>query len=158
MPLVEIRMNELVYEDTPRYDNWLKLILGSVLALTFVLGILLLFEDNAGAWIMLVVTLFDALLFYEVLPHRYQIFKDRLRILLGRPFSINIPLSTIKEVRSASGWKAFAYKGIRLATSSKNVVEIIRHKGWNIVISPANRDVFLEQLGYALNIAPVRWT
>ena len=146
-------MNELVYEDTPRYDNWLKLILGAVLALTFILGIFLLFEDTAAAWIMFGVTLFDALLFYTVLPHRYQIFQDRLRIVLGRPFSLNISLSTIREVRPASGLKAFAYGGIRLATSSRSVVEIIRHKGWNIVISPANRDVFLEQLSHVLKVA-----
>ena len=148
-------MNELVYEDTPRYDNWLKLILGAVLALTFILGIFLLFEDTAAAWIMFGVTLFDALLFYTVLPHRYLIFQDRLRIALGGPFSLNIFLSTIKEVRPASGLKAFAYTGIRFATSSRSVVEIIRHKGWNIVISPANRDVFLEQLSYALKVAQV---
>jgi len=35
-------MKELVYEDTPRYDLWLKLMLGAILALTLILGFVLL--------------------------------------------------------------------------------------------------------------------
>ena len=144
-------LNCFVYEDIPWYDSWLKLILGGTLAFTLVLGITLLSVDLAGAWIVFGVTAFDALLFHAVLPRRYQIFQNRVRIVLGCPFAVNIPLSTIKEARSASGSKAFAYWGIRFATSSRSVVDIIRHKGWNIVISPANKDLFLEQLAQALS-------
>ena len=54
-------MAELVYEDTPRYDLWLKLILGSVLALTLILGFVLLPTDIVVACVMLGLTLFDAL-------------------------------------------------------------------------------------------------
>jgi len=140
----------LIYEGIPQYDPWLKLILGSTLALTLVLGIVLLPVDLPGAWVLLGVTVFDALLFHAILPRRYQIFRDRLRIVLGRPFAFNIPFSAIRDVRSASGSKAFAYGGLRFATSSRSVVEIVRHKGLNLVISPANRDAFLEQLGRAL--------
>jgi len=35
------RMNNLVYEDKPKYDSWLKFLLGGVLALTFILGVVL---------------------------------------------------------------------------------------------------------------------
>jgi hypothetical protein len=139
-----------IYETSPQYDLWLKLILGGTLAFTLVLGIWLLSVDVVGALVALGVTIFDALLFHAVLPRRYQIFENRVRIVLGWPFSFNIPLSTIKEGRPASGSKAFAYWGIRFATSSRSVVEIIRHKGWNIVISPANRGLFLEQLTQAI--------
>jgi len=142
----------LVYEDIPQYDLWLKLILGGTLAFTFVLSIVLLSVDLLGAWIAFGVTIFDALLFHAILPRRYQIFQDKVRIALGRPFAFNISLSTIREARSASGSKAFAYRGLRFATSSRSVVEIIRHKGWNVVISPANRDLFLEQLAQALRV------
>ena len=140
----------LIYEDNAQYDLWLKLILGGSLAVTLILGFVLLSTDLVAAWICFGVTVFDALLFNAVLPKRYQIFQDKLRIVLGRPFAFNIPLSTIKEVRSASGARAFAYQGIRFATSMRTVVEIIRHKGWNVVISPANRDMFVEQLNQAL--------
>ncbi len=144
----------LIYEDTAQYDLWLKLILGGTLLLTFILWIVLLPVDTLGAWIFFGVTAFDALLFHAVLPRRYQLFKDRLRIVLGYPFSVNIPLSTIKEVKSVSGSKAFACWGIRFATSSKNVVEIIRRKGLNVVISPTNRETFLENLNQTLKARP----
>ena len=143
-------MKNLVYEDTPRYDFLLKLILGGVLALTFILGVILFFEDIRVAWVMFGVTLFDALLFKAILPRRFQIFEDRLKILLGGPFSINILLSNIAEVKSASSREVFAYWGIRFATSTSNVVEVVRKKGLNLIISPRNDDMFLEQLNQAL--------
>ena len=146
-------MENLIYEDTPKYDLWLKLVLGGVLALTLFLGVVLLFEDLVAAWIMFGVTLFDALLFRAILPRRFQIFQDRVRIALGGPFAVNILFSNIKEVRSVSGGKAFAYWGIRLATSTHYVVEIVRKKGLSLVISPTSGEVFLEQLNQACEVA-----
>ena len=140
----------LLYEDTAEYDLWLKLLLGGILAFTLVMGFFLLSVDKIGAYIFLGVTVFDALLFYAILPQRYKIWTDRVRIVLGRPLAVNIPLATIKEARSASGSKAFAHWGVRFATSSRTVVEIVRHRGWNIVISPSNRKLFLEHLAEAL--------
>ncbi len=143
-------MSYLIYEDIPQYDSWLKWIIGGTLALTLVLGIVLLPIDLAGALAMFGVTVFDALLFNAILPRRYQIYQDRLRIVLGKPFAVSISFATIKEVRSAAGSTTFIYWGIRFATSAKSVVEIIRSKGLNIVISPADRDAFLEQLTQGL--------
>ncbi len=142
--------SSLLYEDTAEYDLWLKLLLGGILAFTFVMGFFLLTVDRTGAYIFLGVTVFDALLFYAILPKRYQIWTDRVRIALGRPLAVNIPLATIQEARPAPGSKAFAYWGVRFATSLKNVVEIVRHRGLNFVISPSNRDLFLERLAEAL--------
>ena len=146
-------MEKLVYEDTPRYDFWLKSILGGVLALTLILGVILLSEDIGAALVMFGVTLFDALLFKAILPRRYQIFQDRVRIVLGGPFALNIPLSNIRQARQASSSKAFAYWGLRFATSTHYVVEIVRKKGLSLVISPASGDMFLEQLNQSLKAA-----
>ena len=151
----DYRKAKLLHEDTPEYDSWLKLILGSVLSFTLLLGVYLLNVDKEGAYIAFSVTVFDALLFYAILPQHYQIWTDRVRIVLGRPFAVNFPLATIKEVRPAPGIKAFAYRGLRFATSSKRVVEIVRHRGWNFVISPGNRELFLERLGEALRAQKV---
>jgi hypothetical protein len=144
------QVTALIYEDIPRFDLWLKLILGGILALMFIVGLLLLSEDTTGAWVMFGATLFDALLFKAILPQRFQIFQDRLRIVLGGPFAVNISLSNIKEVRAAPSMAAFAYGGIRFVTSAKGVVEIVRKKGWSLVISPANADMFIEQMNRAL--------
>jgi len=141
--------NTLLYEDVPEYDFWLKLILGGVLAITFVLGIVLISQEIEAAIAMFAVTLFDAILFKAVLPRRFQIFEDRLRILLGGPLAINIPLSNITEAKPAAASKTFIYNGIRLATSSRRVVEIVRKQGMNLVISPAHDEMFLEQLNQA---------
>ena len=143
-------MRSLIYEDVPKYDLWLKIILGGILAVTFVAGVVLLFDDIVEALAMLGVALFEAFLFKAILPQRFQIFEDGLRIVLGGPFAINIPLSNIREARSASSFKTFAYGGIRFATSTRYVVEIVRKKGLNLVISPASGDMFLEQINQAI--------
>ena len=140
----------MIYEDTPKYDLWLKLILAGVLALTLILGVISIYRDTEAAIAMFGITVFDALLFKAILPRRFQIFEDRLKILLGGPFSINILLSNIAEVKPASSRKIFAYWGIRFATSTSNVVEVVRKKGLNLIISPRNDDMFLEQLNQAL--------
>jgi len=141
----------LIYEDTPKYDLWLKLILGGVLALTLILGIIFIFQDSEVALAMFGVTLFDALLFKAILPQRFQIYQDRVRIVLGRPLAINIPFSNIRTVRTVSARKVFVYWGNRFATSTHIIVEIVRKKGLGFVISPANGDMFLEQLNQARN-------
>ena len=147
-------MNNLIYEDKPRYDLWLKLILAGPLATTFILGVVFFPGKQQAALVMFAVTLFDALLFHAVMPRRFQIFQDKLKIFLGRPFVLNIPLSTIREVQSVSGSKVFAYGGIRLATSTHYIVEIVRRKGLSLIISPAKADVFLEQLKQAIFSTP----
>ena len=143
----------LLYEDTARTDTWLKLMLGGILVMFLVLGGVLLFQDKGDAFGMFGIAVFYTLLFKIIMPQRYQIYSDKVKIVLGGPFAWNIPFSTIKEIRSASGVSAFAYSGIRFATSSKNVVEIKRSRGCNVVISPANKEVFLEQASRALQAA-----
>jgi len=140
----------LLYEDNPKIDTWMKLMFAGIVLLLLIMGLVLLFEDTEAAFTMFGVAVFDAVLFKLIIPQRYQIYSDRIRIVLGGPFALNIPLSTVKEVKEASGAKAFAYSGVRFATSSKNVVEITRTRGCNYVISPLNREVFLEQANSAL--------
>ena len=143
----------LLYEDTARTDAWLKLMLGGILVMFLVLGGVLLFQDKEDAFEMFGIAVFYALLFKLVMPQRYQIYSDKVRIVLGWPLAWNIPFTTIKEVRPASRVSAFAYNGVRFATSSKNVVEIRRSRGCNVVISPYNKEIFLEQASRALQAA-----
>jgi hypothetical protein len=143
----------LLYEDAPRTDLWLKLMLTGIQAIFLVVGIVLLFQDTEGAFTMFGVTIFYAVLFRLVMPQKYQVYSDKVRIVLGGPFAWNIPFTTIREVRPASRASAFAYNGVRFATSSRGVVEIRRSKGCNVVISPSNEDVFLEQVRTAMKPA-----
>lgn len=139
----------LLYQNRSEYALWLKLIIGGVLAFTLILGLAILSTDTEAAWICLGVTVFDAVLFWVVLPQRILIYEDRLVIKLGGPISVNVPLDNIKEARKTSGWHTFVHWGSRFATSHRNVIEIIRHKGLSITISPSSADEFLEQLKQA---------
>jgi hypothetical protein len=84
------------------------------------------------------------------MPRRYQIFHDKLKIVLGFPFAIDIPFSTRKEVKHSSGIRVLIYFGVRFVTSTKYVVEVVRNKGLNYVISPKNGEIFFEQLKQAI--------
>jgi len=139
-------MSNLLYEDKPKYDIWIKVLLGGIVAYTFILGLFQISESGSEALTVFGVALFEVVLFRMILPRRFQILNDKLRIVLGGPLAINIPISDIEEVRSRTGIKAFVYFGVRFATSSSHTVEIIRKKGLNMVISPTNDDEFIKQL------------
>ena len=139
----------LLYEDKPKYDYWLKLVIAGTLAITLIPGIALFYLSTELAWTMLALTVFDGLLFHAILPRRFQLFEDRLRIELGRPFAMNVPYDNISEVRPAQTEEAFVYWGIRFATSTKNLLEIVRNKGLNMIITPGDKDMFTKQLEQA---------
>ena len=154
--------DDLICEHTARYDSWVILVLVAFFVLQLVL--LLIFAANAAdaavlVWALAGVVAFYCLLCALVMPRRYQIYRDRLRIVFGRPLAWNIPLSTITEARSVPGsmitknlgpYWYWDYKGLNLATSSQSVVEIRREGGWGLLMSPADKSVFLEQLTEAI--------
>jgi hypothetical protein len=140
----------LIYEDHPLPVWWLKLILGSILLVTFIMGLVFFTIDKAASLVMLSVTVFDSLLFYVIMPRAYQIYSDRIRVVLGGPFGMNVNYKDIKSVKQVSGSQAFGSNGIRFTTSNKYVLEISRKGKMGVTISPAGGDVFLEQLNQAL--------
>jgi hypothetical protein len=140
----------LIYEDRPQAVWWLKLVLGLVLAVTLIMGLVLLSFDKVAALVMLAITLFDTLLFYFILPRSYQIYADRLKIVLGKPWVVTIPFQDIRTVARASGSNAYGSTGIRFATSPRFVIEIARKGKLNVVISPSGGELFLEQFKRAL--------
>jgi hypothetical protein len=151
-------MTIVLHEDRPKYDLWLKALLAFTPTPLIVLGLLIYYgalpaepeEARAGAIILFASAIFTLLLFWAILPRKYQILGDRIKIVLGGPFSFNIGFNTIKETRGAEAWKGLGYWGIRFATSTKNVVEIVRSKGMDVVISPSKRELFLEELNKAV--------
>lgn len=140
----------IVHEELAEYSGWLRLIF--FIPVGLIIGaILLVYNGEYEAFYILIAEgAFFILLFYFIMPRKYQIYQDRLRIVLGEPFGINIPLSTIKEVKYSSGIKAFVFSGIRFATSIRNVVEILRNRGSNYVISPQNSEIFITKLEQAM--------
>jgi hypothetical protein len=139
-----------IHEDRPETTGWLKLVLGMVLALTLIMGIILISQDRVGALVMFAVTLFDAVLFYCIMPRSYQIYTDRLKVVLGGPFGMTVLFKDVRSVARVGGSHAFGSTGIRFATSSQYVVQISRKGKLSVIISPSGGELFLEQLNRAM--------
>jgi hypothetical protein len=142
-------VDSVVYEDTPRYDVYLKAIM--VLPVFFVLlgAHYLITAQIEAAISMFAATLLMAAIYWAILPRKYQIFDSKFKIVLGGPFSFTIPFSNLKASRAPKG----ATFGLNFATcfSSQRTVQIIRKKGWYVNITPSDRALFLENLNKALH-------
>jgi len=140
-----------IYEVAPSYDRWFKLIIIGIPVITLTLGVIYFFYDREASTTMFALTVFYGILFHAITPRRFQIYDDRIRMVFGKPFAVNLSLANIREVKATSGAKAFFFGGLRFATSSSNIVEIVRSKGLDLVISPADRETFINQFNTALN-------
>lgn len=137
---------QVVFEDKPVYDKLNKYLIGGILAVPLIVAIVLLTQDILGAAIMFGITVFDAILFWCILPKRFLAYEERLKIVLGGPFSYTIPFRDIINVRQATKDMAWVYWGLRLGTSQKFQVEIERKNGLGVIISPSMENDFIEQL------------
>jgi hypothetical protein len=145
-----INQRYLIYEDPAPYSWWFKFLLLGILLLTLILGIVFIPEDIAAAAVMFGVTVMDGLIFHLVMPRRYQIYTDRLVVVLGHPLSKTIKLTDIKSVKRVSGSSTMNSSGFRFTTIARNAIEIERYSGLKIVISPENNAIFLEHLEQAV--------
>jgi hypothetical protein len=142
----------ILYEEPAEYSPWLRLPFLIPVAL-FGAAIWLLYnQEYEGFYTLLAESALMALVFYFVMPRKYQIYHDRLRIALGPPVGISLAFSTISEAKHSSGASAYTYGGVRFATSSNYVIQIVRNRGLGYVISPKNGETFLERLNEALAI------
>jgi len=148
----------LMHEDKPDYDAWMKIALSFAPAVIFLLLFLIHYnfipseseeEAKMGEIVLLASLGVILFLYWAILPRKYEIHEDKVRIVLGA-FSYSIDLKSVEEVKRAESWKVFAYKGLRFATSAKKAVEIKRRKWPSVVISPSNPELFIERLQQAL--------
>ena len=132
------------------YDWWVWLLLIGVPTAMLTLGILAAMTGEVGATtVVFVVLCLDCLVFWLVMPRRYEVWADKVRIVLGWPAVCTIPMTTITEARPASAVTVYVYWGFRFATRRATAVEIRRSKGWNFVISPNDRDEFMRVVAEA---------
>jgi hypothetical protein len=142
-------MDSVVYEDTPRYDVYLKSIM--VLPVFFIaFGIYyLIIAKVEAATTMFATTLLMAAIYWAIFPRKYLILDSKFKIVLGGPFSFNIPFNNLETAREPEG----VTFGINFPTcfSGERAVQIIRKKGWYVNITPNDRALFLENLNKALD-------
>lgn len=139
----------VIFEDKPVYDKLNIYLIVGIIVLPLIVAIVVLPQDVLGASIMFGITVFDAILIWCILPKRFLVYEDRLKIVLGGPFSYTIPFRDIITVRQATKDMAWIYWGIRLGTSLKFQVEIERKNGLGVIISPSMENKFIEQLNQA---------
>ncbi len=141
-------MDAVIYEDSPYYDVWIKSLI--VLPIFFVLiGVYYVYIKDVPSAVGLFGTgLLMGLIYWLVFPRKYQVMDRKLKIMLGGPFSFNIPFDTLETVGKPEGFNV----GLNFATTfiSEHAVEIKRKKGMTVNITPGNRDLFLENLNKAV--------
>ena len=89
-----------------------------------------------------------------ILPHRFEIFADRLAIVFPL-WRWQIPFEQIVEVRETRWWEPYGFAGLRFATDPGKAVAIIRRNSNlilrpNVVISPQDRRAFLDAIRTAM--------
>jgi hypothetical protein len=142
-------MDSAIYEDTPRYDVWLKAIM--LLPVFFIIaGVYYLITAEVEAAIgMFALTLLMAATYWAIFPRKYVVLDSKVKIVLGGQFSFTIHFDNLETARTPEGVSL----GINFATTflNRHAVEIVRKKGVNVNITPSDRELFLENLNKALN-------
>jgi hypothetical protein len=142
-------MELTLYEDKPKYDAAFRAILAlPVMVLGLVIYVAVTEARDEGSVISLGVAAFVLLLLWAVLPRKYVIMDDRLKIGLGGPLAFTFHYRNIKAAVAGSG----IMLSLNLVTSmsSQRVAYLVRTRGMAVAISPSNRDEFMENLNRAL--------
>lgn len=139
-------MANVLYETSTRYGRGMKLLF-LVIILALVIPAVFIFDsDPEGALAMLGTLLLVALVMWFVMPRRLRILEDRLQVVLGAPFTFTVPFVTIKEAGLPHGLTG----GINFCTAFTGVVQIARFRKANVNITPAEPEIFLDNLRQAL--------
>src|SRR4030042_200519 len=123
----------------------LTMIAGFLLALTQI-------RQEAVFFIIIGATLFLGLaISLTSWPSKYQVFNDRIRIVLGYLWYFDVPFSNIENAPAATSKDLW---GLNLnfinSYSSDDILQIIRKHGAKIHITPCDRKLFLKHLNKAL--------
>ena len=135
----------------------LNVALGLVTVGLLVAAVIVLAVWPEGAAVLLftiVTTIASLALVWLILPSRYEIWPDRVRLIFPM-WGWDLPFDTIDTAQHGKRWEAYAYTGVRFATSPGQSI-VVRRRGSNLfkrphaVISPADRAVFLRELDKAV--------
>ena len=143
-------MNILLHEDKTHKDAWLKLVLAIPMILVLGGGLQFLANNNVeDALAMFGLVVLFVIVFSIIVPRRYLIFDDKVKIQFIRPFSFSIPFDTIKKVEVAG--KSSIGLNFPSSLSSSHAVGILRKKRLAAYITPDNRELFMETLEKAMS-------
>jgi hypothetical protein len=149
-------MDSVIYEDSP-YSNIRQKGAMAIAMLPFI--VIILFCLLTGNMIGLIGGFVAGLLisFYHLMlfPRKYQIFNNKLRILLGDVFPFDIPFDNLEIAGQPTRKQWFLGTSLGFGIySDEHAVQIVQKKSRllpRINISPCAREKFLEQLNKAQN-------
>ena len=141
-------MDSLIYEDKPRYDTWFKIILAFPLIFVLI-GVFNLSGEPEEAIGVFATAVLIAVIYWAIMPRKYRILGSKVKIVMGGPFSFNIPFDIIETARTPKGMAI----GVNFATSlsSKNAVQIVRKRKMNVNITPSDGELFIKNMDKALD-------
>jgi hypothetical protein len=137
----------LLYRDKPKYGLLLKLIL--IIPVAFMVVSIYFWSsgDIEGGLAFLAEAFIIGLIFWFVFPREYQVYEDHFRISLGRPFSVKVGFQNVEAIRITNRTSLTVNFVTRI---TRNYVEIVKKKGLNIAITPADNDSFVVNANQAL--------
>jgi hypothetical protein len=142
-----------LFQTPAKLGNFLRIIIGAVVLLMLVMGIVELDQTPGEAYVLFGAGAALALLFWLILPHRFEIYADRLRVVLGGPFAFNVRLAEITAVEVLPPARAFVTSGLKFATDAGTALRISRRDKLDISLSPRDRDEFIRVLQEAIGKA-----
>jgi hypothetical protein len=154
-------MDLIIFEDSIKYDAWIKAVLGLPIVLLIILGILFYLdaqgadifpgapaaESRTGYVVLFASAGFVSVVYWLILPRTIAVSQDAI-VLQFSAFRWKIPFRTIESIKAAQGiivWWAHSW-----ITSFATQIEIRRSYRFKIRVSPARRDQFLEYANKAL--------
>jgi hypothetical protein len=154
-------LDNLIYEDQPPpYNSWVKVTPFIYLLLLVFIVLYLIVNgfpiEMLARGLILPVFIFPvivAIYYWAATPRKYQIFENRIKIILGGPFSYSVPFDNIALAESGTWkdlWRFFGqFRDFVTCQSGEHLLKIVSVKGGVINITPGNRELFLDNLNKA---------
>jgi hypothetical protein len=136
----------LLYQDEPS-AMMLRVLFLIIPAILLFTGIRVWSADHPGGVFLIAEGLLVGILLQIVLPRRYQIYEDRLRIALGGPFGVTLRFDRIRGIQVA-GKTAFTVNLVSTFTRKYTVVTM--KNGLGFAITPKANEDFVERARQAM--------
>jgi len=142
----KLKLDYLLNEHKARYDKWILLVIFVPLIILLGTTLAVVISEEEGAVETLITFVILAGIIWIIMPRKYLVMSNRLKIVLGASIPFNVPYNNIKELKKPEG----ILFGINWATSTKTLIQIVLKKGLNINISPDNRESFIQNINKAM--------
>jgi hypothetical protein len=138
----------LLHEDYAASGAILRLILLGAPLLMLIGAVALWYSSQrAGAFVMALEAAFLGLVFSLIVPRKYQVYEDHIRVVFGGPFYYRISFEKIKSIEATS---ESGFTMNLTSTVARSYVRISRNRGIALAITPRSNEVFAHSANDAL--------